>query len=122
MTIRRDFTNERIARVEAQLAVARMQVSLLGPGLFRSGAVGVLHGVWIARARIECPGQFSAIQPIGTQPQAHDILGKQSHIAGFLFRRFNNVLYNEDLPYLLNPILSFSKNETARNTGSSCPL
>ena len=31
MTVRRDFTNERITRVEAQLAVARMQASQLGP-------------------------------------------------------------------------------------------
>jgi hypothetical protein len=31
MAIRRDFTTERITRVEAQLAVARMQVSMLVP-------------------------------------------------------------------------------------------
>ena len=31
MAIRRDFTNERNTRVEAQLALTRMQVSLLGP-------------------------------------------------------------------------------------------
>jgi hypothetical protein len=31
MAIRRDFTTERITRVEAQLAVARLQVSMLVP-------------------------------------------------------------------------------------------
>jgi hypothetical protein len=31
MAVRRDFSNERISRVEAQLAAARAQVSLLGP-------------------------------------------------------------------------------------------
>ena len=38
MTVRRDFTNERITRVEAQLAVARMQASQLGPADARRAA------------------------------------------------------------------------------------
>jgi hypothetical protein len=38
MTIRPDFTSERIARVEAQLAVTRTQVSLLGPADRRRAA------------------------------------------------------------------------------------
>jgi hypothetical protein len=38
MAIRRDFTNERIARVEAQLAVARTEVLSLGPADRRRAA------------------------------------------------------------------------------------
>jgi hypothetical protein len=38
MAIRRDFINERIARVEAQLAVTRTEVSLLGPADRRRAA------------------------------------------------------------------------------------
>jgi hypothetical protein len=38
MAIRRDFINERIARVEAQLSAARTEVSLLGPADRRRAA------------------------------------------------------------------------------------
>jgi hypothetical protein len=38
MAIRRDFTTERIARVEAQLATARTEVLLLGPADRRRAA------------------------------------------------------------------------------------